>query len=835
VEADSENFLSGAHWDCAWSDEASAVRHADLDTAGLEWMVAQVPGTAAGALALANQREPEADDLDGKDWWFRTQFEASAHCEGRLWIDGIATVWEVHLNGHLVGRGSSMFEATRIPVLVECGTNELVVSCRALNPVLGRRQSRPRWKSYLVTHQNLRWVRTTLLGRLCGWAQSPPPVGPWRPVRLSAAGRLEIADCHLLARVDGDDGVIEAEFRVLGGGNHDPVPVDAMTVSVGDSTVPARAIKDGDDLMVSARVMVPAVDRWWPHTHGDQPLYDVAVTIGDERFELGRVGFRTVAIDRRDGAFQISVNGVDIFCRGANWIPPDPVALWSEPEEDRRRVELAKAAHINMLRIPGTTVYADHAFLSLCDELGILVWHDAMFAFLDPPVNAEFTEAVLAEVIGACRTWSSHPSLAVVCGSQEIDEVAAMNGLSQERRHVELTEKTIPNVLQTWLPDTPYVKSNPSGGAQPFQMDEGVCQYFGVGGYLRPLDDARRAQVRFASECLALSTPPERESIELHWGGAWAAGHDPNWKRAVHHDAGRSWDMEDVRDHYVQELFGVDPLHERYEDPEHALDLGRAANAELMQHVFTEWRRADSPCAGGLVLALCDLRPGAGWGVIDVDGLPKAPWYTMRRLFAPQAAFFTDEGLNGLRLHLVNDAAVPMDSTVQLELFSRKGHITEVGESRVCVKPRGSLVIDAGSLLDGFRDITYAFRFNPPAHDVVFARWNSASGTLISQAIYLPLGPRRPREGDVGLVATGRPLGSGTWEVTITTRRFAQWVSVSVPGFQPSDSWFHLPPGATRIITLDGGQGSERPRGSVRSINGQNPVRISFAKVHQAC
>jgi beta-mannosidase len=458
-----------------------------------------------------------------------------------------------------------------------------------------------------------------------------------------------------------------------------------------------------------------------------------------------------------------------------------------------------------------------------------------MFAFLDPPLDAEFTETVQAEVIGACRTWSSHPSLSVVCGSQEIDEVAAMNGLSQERRHVDLTEKTIPNLLQTWLPDTPYVESNPTGGAQPFQMDEGVCQYFGVGGYLRPLDDARRAQVRFASECLALSTPPERESIESHWGGAWAAGHDPNWKRAVHHDAGRSWDMEDVRDHYVHELFGVDPLHERYVDPEYALDLGRAANAALMQHVFAEWRRGESSCAGGLVLALCDIRPGAGWGVIDTDGVPKAPWYVLRRLFAPQTAFFTDEGLNGLRLHLVNDAAAPIDGSIQLELYSPEGHLTESGESSVRVEPRGSLVIDAGSFLDGFRDITYAFRFNPPAHDVVVARWVSASGNPISQAIYLPLGQHRQREGDLGLVATGRPLEPGKWEVTITTRRFAQWVAVSVPGFRPSDSWFHLPPGATRTITLDGDQESERPRGSVRSLNGQNSVRISFAKGDAAC
>ena len=171
-------------------------------------------------------------------------------------------------------------------------------------------------------------------------------------------------------------------------------------------------------------------------------------------------------------------------------------------------------------------------------------------------------------------------------------------------------------------------------------MNGGLCQYFGIGGYLRPVESARRDGVRFAAECLAFSTPPEPETIEEVCGGAYRAGHDPHWKQGVHHDAGRSWDMEDVRDHYVASLFKTDPLMERYVDAERAFELGRAANAHLMASVMTEWRRPGSTCEGGLVLAwaTCWAEQVGDWWTCSVDRRPpgthsggsSSPWRSCR-------------------------------------------------------------------------------------------------------------------------------------------------------------------------------------------------------------
>ena len=120
-----------------------------------------------------------------------------------------------------------------------------------------------------------------------------------------------------------------------------------------------------------------------------------------------------------------------------------------------------------------------------------------------------------------------------------------------------------------------------------------------MGAYLRPLTDARLAGVRFAGECLAFANVPDDEALEPLGGGVASPVHHPRWKAGVPRDAGAGWDFDDVRDHYLRELFGVDPVALRSTDAERYLELSRAVSGEVMAEVFGEWRRAGSPCAGG--------------------------------------------------------------------------------------------------------------------------------------------------------------------------------------------------------------------------------------------
>jgi beta-mannosidase len=264
----------------------------------------------------------------------------------------------------------------------------------------------------------------------------------------------------------------------------------------------------------------------------------------------------------------------------------------------------------------------------------------------------------------------------------------------------------------------------------------------------------------------------------------------------------------------------VDPEAIRRTDPARYLDLGRATVAQLVTNVLAEWRRSGSGCDGALIFTWRDLWPGAGWGILDEGGRPKAPWYAARRVLQPVALLATDEGLNGLDLHVVNDTASPLTATLVVELFPPGRPNGERADCLVEVAPRDAIVIRADSLFDGFRDITYAYRFGPPAHDAVVATLTSADGEL-GTVVYLPQGEARPVVADLGLTAVAYEDGDGRWSLRIHTDALAQWVAIHVPGFRPNDSWFHLPAGSTREIALFRTTSAEdrAPEGDVRALN----------------
>jgi beta-mannosidase len=831
-----QDLLAGASWSCCATRPGAVTDPGQLAGGFPSWIPAAVPGTAAGALAgTSGWRKAATADVDGSDWWFCCRLPAGGDGAWTLVFEGLATVADVWFAGRHVLHSENMFVPYRVDLDAVAVDDEVVVRFAALTPLLGQRRPRPRWKTQMANHQGLRWFRTSYLGRQPGWAVTPAPVGPWRPVRLEPADAARIVSRRVEAR-GGDDGSGMVSVMVKVAGVVDvPGPARVTVRRVdggagGRETVVAEGMAagkgDGAEMVIEGEITVAGIERWWPHTHGRQPLYAVTVEVGQRTFEVGRVGFRTVEIDRTDGGFGLVVNGVAVFCRGACWWPVDGIGFHAGDDELRRTLDLVTSAGMNMVRIPGGSVYEESRFWDLCDELGIMVWQDCMISYTDPPEDEAYQAVVVSELEEIFGPLSGRPALAVVCGGQEVEEQAAMFGLPRSKWSCSLTEKIIPAVADRWLPGVPYVTSSPTGGDIPFQPDAGDCHYWGVGSFLRSPEDARRSGIRFMSEGMGFAIPPERQTVEEECGGAIRAGHDPEWKQAVHHDTGRSWDLEDVRDYYVKELFGTDPHRLRYLDPERALDMGRAVTAELFSRTFSEWRRAGSSCQGGLGVALRDLVPGAGWGLIDSLGRPKAPWFSLRRVFAPVAMIVTDEGLNGLHLHLVNDTEGAFQGEVKVVLFARgELRVEEVG-CAVEIPARGQVMVDAGALFDGFRDVSYSHRFGPSAYDVVAAGLFDGDGNVVSEIVHLPSGLDRPVEPEVGLTAVAHGQADGRWSLVVSTRRLAQWVVIEVPGFRPSDSWFHLAPGASRNVSLYPIDGAESPSGHVRAFNAQTTARI---------
>jgi beta-mannosidase len=829
--SDEANILAEATWECSPSPPGRFEDPDALAHGSDAWLPASVPGTAAAALRDAGRWSWGIDDeaqLDGQDWWFRCLFEPpDARGPWELELGGLATIADVWLNGVHLLHSENMFVTHVLRVERLEPRNELTLRFAALSPILARRHPRPRWKSLPVRSQSLRWYRTTCQGRLPGFSRWAAPVGPWRPVelrRLDAAPKL--VDRRLEARCVGEGGeiTINALVRSLG-----VRPAEA-SLCVGDER--ARLTVGGEDDLVSlaGTLSLAKVDRWWPHTHGDQPLYPVRIELDGSTLDLGSVGFRTIAVDRTDGAFRVLVNDLPIFCRGATWGGHDPVTFRAAADDVTVGVERCRDAGMNMLRVAGYSSYAGAAFWDACDELGILVWQDCMLSTVDPPEDSEFWAGLERELRQVFGELEGRPSLAVACGGTEIYQQAAMFGLPINSWRSTLLEETIPNLLAELVPGVPYLPTTPFGGELPFDPQVGTSHYFGIGAFMHPLSAARTAGVRFASECLAFGIPPEPETVVEQFGDARVAGHDARWKSTVARDPGMSWDYEDATNHYVSSIFGVDPVAVRYQNPERALDLARAAVAEAMSVVLTDWRRRTSPCDGALILGLRDAWPGAGWGLVDSTGRPKAPLYAVSRVFAPLAVLVTDERLSGLHIHVFNEGAEGFSGVLRLTLFGVDGAVRETCGEPVQLGAHGEERLSARRMLGGFRELTDAFRFAPASNDVVLVELLDASGSPVAETFHLPGGPARPLLPALGLEAILAESAPESFTVTVSTRLFAQYVAFDVPGFVPSDSWFHLAPGKTKTVTLRSRDHSRAPTGTVRALNSLATARVAPAE-----
>jgi beta-mannosidase len=757
----------------------------EQDPRRLHWDRAQL-----APMPLSIGRERDEDDV-----WLRCALRGPA----TLSFPMLGPIADLYVDGVLKKSTRSLFRTHSIEL--EAGEHELAIALRSPARDLASKRPRPRWKTRLTEHQQLRWLRTPLLGRMPSWS----PEGAARGVlRVPQIGGLE-ASVH--AWLDGEVGHV------------------TVTLPPGSGEVELRV---GLHVARGTSLRIERPPLWWPHTHGTPARLPVTLTCDGRAQGLGHVGFRAVSVpDPR--RFGLRWNGIDVFCRGAVFVP----GLRDDAAADRRALEALRDAGGNMVRVGGTMRYEDPRFFDDCDELGLMVWQDFMLANMDYPIeDAAFAEELGAEVDEQLHRWARHPSLAVLCGGSEVAQQAAMMGQPAERWYGPLFEDFLPSRCRGVLPEVPYVMGSPSAplegdGADappplPFRVDVGPAHYYGVGAYQRDFDDARRADVAFASECLALSNVPEPAAVEALFGDETFAVHAPRWKRGVPRDRSAGWDFEDVRDHYHARLFGLDAASDRYPDPEGYLERARVVSVEVLTRTFAEWRRAGSRTHGGLVWFLRDLVSGAGWGLIDHEGHAKAPLLALRRVWAPTALLLTDEGNNGLRLHVVQDA--PDDRTLRLHVGLWRGGDTLIAETSraLSIAGRSARALDVDGLFGAFRDVGWAFRFGPRGHDVVLAQlWDGEA--LVGEAAHLAL-PLPAHRLDPQLSATATRVDEHTLRVRVTAAKLALFVAARVPGWNARDGYFHMAPGQSREIELTTASATS-PRGEVVAL-GAAPARI---------
>ncbi|MFZ6848656.1 glycosyl hydrolase 2 galactose-binding domain-containing protein [Undibacterium sp. RuRC25W] len=796
-----------------------------------EWP-AQVPCTAASALRDVGQFHYDECQFDARDIWFSCETDISEDC-AFIHFDGLAGIVDVFWNDTLLVRYDNMFVRHSLDVQRHQLRGKGVLSLRfvALNTLLAERRPRPRWKTKLVEQQQLRWLRTSLIGRMPGWSPPVPAVGPYRDITIEQRRKLRLHHHHLQSKLMGTDGIVKATF-VFDAHPH----IQQIRLHVGDRTQELWIEKNTEGkLVASGELVLTDAQWWWPHTHGKPHLYTTFVEVishhpseqPSQFFSLGELGFRQIHVVQSNDDFHLHVNGVSVFCRGACWTPADFLSLNADEATQKAMLTLARDAGMNMLRVVGTMVYENAAFYRLCDQLGILVWQDFMFANMDYPVSdLQFALNIQNEAEQFLQRTQMSPCIAVLCGNSEIEQQAAMLGQPQERWCNTFFAETLPQLCHELRSDALYWPSSPSGGVMPFQVDAGVAHYFGVGAYLRPLDDARRSGVRFTSECLGFSNMPEENLIDGLLANGVVPGPHPDWKRRVPRDHGTGWDFEDIRDHYMASLYRVDPMRLRYAERERYQALARTTTGEVMAHTIHEWRRHGSSCHGALIWFWRDLWAGAGWGVIDALGQPKAAYYFLKRAMAPLSVFFTDEGLNGLALHIINDTAHDFSGEIELRLYKHGEVCIARARQEVTVSAHSSHMIRADAVLPYFLDTSYAYRFGPAGHHQAAVHlYQRGVDTPLDSDYHFTSGHDLPVERDLGISGTIIQDEKGELILSLQTVRLAQAICISAPGFSPDDNYFHLSPGVLKHVRLHAVTTDTVPKVSVMALNMQSSIK----------
>jgi beta-mannosidase len=261
--------------------------------------------------------------------------------------------------------------------------------------------------------------------------------------------------------------------------------------------------------------------------------------------------------------------------------------------------------------------------------------------------------------------------------------------------------------------------------------------------------------------------------------------------------------------------------------------LGRVAVARTSAAAFSQWRRHGSACAGALVWVLRDLWAGAGWGLLDEQGAPKSSWHALSAVLQPVALLLTDEGLNGLHLHMPNDSARPVAARLQVRTW-RGEQLMEQAERDCVLQPRSTARVAVQTLFDHFVDMSWAYRFGPPPFDVLFATLRAEDGTLLGEATHLSEGFAGPVMVDPQLKALWHRLDDGAAEAVLQARTVALAVHFELEGWRADTAYFDLAPGASRQVRLTRAASSQGAvfdgvRGCVRAANALRPVLLQAA------
>lgn len=668
----------------------------------LESVDMQIPGTVlSGLLAAGKIKDPfyrtnedATRALFWKDYVFTRTFDVDEELLAQQHIvlvcEGLDTLAEISINGTFLAKTDNMHRTWKFQAkkLLHPGKNEIQIVFRS---VLRFIEDYP-----YEAHKKINYIPcgsmkgNQLLRKahsMFGWDWGPQTIdaGIFRDIYLQGYSHARIEDIRIHQQ-HAKNVSVQTSITLS-----ESVPGQKLCVELSedgaDKPLQTKLCKTNADGVAAVDFVIENPKLWWPNDYGDQPLYIVRTTLLDEdgtslESITRRIGLRTLTIsqekDEWGNEFAFYVNGVKIFTRGGNYIPDD--CLYTRITEKKLDyiLESCRRAHFNCVRVWGGGYYPSDAFYDLCDEKGLIVWQDLMYACNVYDVTDAFAENCRQETYDNVRRLRHHASLGLWCGNNEIESAWDHWGDFQKETpylradYIRLFEEVLPKAVQEADGETFYWHSSPSSGGcfdNPDDANRGDTHYWDVWHGQKPFTDYRKYFFRFCSE-FGFQSFPCAKTVN-----SFTLEDDRNIFSRVMESHQKNDAANGKMLYYLSENL-------RYpKDLTHLLYASQVLQGMAIKYGVDHWRRNRGRCMGTLYWQINDNWPAPSWSSIDYFGRWKALHYMAQKFYAPHAVSMTLED-HRCHVYFSNESFETTEYSLTLSIRDLSGNVLETYETK---------------------------------------------------------------------------------------------------------------------------------------------------------
>lgn len=773
------------------------------------WLPANIPATVHTDL-LSNEKIPDPflgcnnvnlGWIDETDWEYSLKFNIEKglidgkHIE--LVFEGLDTYADVFLNGTLVLKADNMFRRWTIDCnkILMSGENHIQVVFRS---ALKELKAKSKELSYPLPGGEWALIRKSPYHFGWDWGPRFVTAGIWKPVYIRTWKKSKIEDVQVhTASVTKEKAEINAIISLFSDENaRSTISISTQSNELANVKVDLK--KGENTYKIPFVIQKPKL--WWCNGMGEQNLYHLDFTIKDKNQNLSKsisYGIRTLELiqepDSIGMSFYFKLNGIPTFMKGANIIPRHSFLPSASAKDLRNLLQSAKDCGFNMLRSWGGGAYEDELFFHLCDSLGIFIWQDFMFAGSMYPGDSIFLNNVKEEIKQQVLRLRNHPSLALWCGNNEVDEAWHNWGWQQQyniskpdstkiwQDYLNLFQGLISNVISSYDSERPYWSSSPKNGwGRKQSMTEGDSHYWGVWWGFEPFSVYKTKIPRFMSEYGFQGFPDENTIFSFSKDGKTI----PDSSELLCHQ------KHPVGYQTIKKYLQYDGFKPK--STEDLIYLSQVEQSIGYRMAIESHRLAKPRCMGTLYWQLNDCWPVVSWSSIDFYGKWKAVQYTVRDAYKPilLSAQIKD---NRIDINAVSDYLQSCDGVLKVMLYNLKGDILKNWEKAISIKPNVS---------EQILSLSNEFSKTDSASNFVYAEFKSKEGALFNAFSY------SCKTGNLSLVnpeISVKVNADNTLTLTCNHPAFYVQISSVAKDFKIDNNYFNMLPGKEyRVKVLEG-------------------------------